>query len=311
MDIPVEHAVDDQGRKLGYALCHPIKNLGEDLAKIKPSLFSVDRELTFAWKNAVEEAIGDILPSRITNRSLEWHITPSSKIVALMGMENMMCSMALEPERMHALYAFLKNDLIAFFRWLETERLLTLNNENNYVGAGSYGFTTELPGEDSVKDGKILTRHLWANLNSQETLNISPDMFQEMVFPYYKELAGEFGLTYYGCCEPVHALWDKCISRLPGLRKVSVSPWCDEKFMGQVLSKEKIIYSRKPSPNFIGLGTHLNETAFSEHIEKTLRAAENCHLEFIFRDIYTLNGDRSKPGRAVKITRDLIDKNWN
>ena len=61
-----------------------------------------------------------------------------------------------------------------------------------------------------------------------------------------------------------------------------------------------MIYSRKPSPNFIGVG-NFDELAFTEQITKTLKAAKDCTVEFSFRDIYTLNGDIKKPGKAVKI----------
>ena len=80
--------------------------------------------------------------------------------------------------------------------------------------------------------------------------------------------------------------------------------------MGEALRGSGVIYSRKPSPNFIGVGAELDEEGFAAHISKTLTAARGCSAEIIFRDIYTLTGDRSKPGRAVQITRDLIDKLW-
>ena len=146
-------------------------------------------------------------------------------------------------------------------------------------------------------------------MNSQETVGISPQMFREFIYPYYRELAQEFGLVYYGCCEPVHDIWDDCISRLPNLRKVSVSAWCDEKAMGERLGGSGVIYSRKPRPNYIGVGV-LDEAAFADHILQTLRSAKGCQLEILFRDIYSLDGDVSKPGRAVSIVRKLIDTYW-
>jgi hypothetical protein len=118
-----------------------------------------------------------------------------------------------------------------------------------------------------------------------------------------------YGLMYYGCCEPVHAIWEHGLASLPHLRKVSISPWCDEQAMGERLRKAPVIYSRKPRPNYVGVGT-LDEPAFTEHIAQTLRAAKGCHLEIIFRDIYTFDGDPTKPGRAVKIARRLIDSMW-
>jgi hypothetical protein len=135
-------------------------------------------------------------------------------------------------------------------------------------------------------------------------------MFEEFIFPSCLEIAKRFGLVYYGCCESVHAVWDRCLSRLPGLRKVSVSAWCDEEFMGRALAGSKVIYSRKPSPNFLGVGKEFDEIGFTQHLERSLAAAQGCTLEMIFRDVYTLSEDLTKPGRAVRIARDLIDKNW-
>ena len=187
---------------------------------------------------------------------------------------------------------------------------LTLNNANHFAGAGSYGFTDELPSEDHTPTGQITTKDLWLNINSQETVSVSQRMYREFILPYYADLAKEFGLVYYGCCEPVHDIWDCCVSQLPHLRKVSISAWCDEDRMGEALRGSRVIYSRKPSPNFIGVGTEFDEEGFVEHIRKTLQAARGCSLEFIFRDVYTVSGDRRKPGHAVAITRRMIDEMW-
>lgn len=305
MDFQTTYAQDDTGQKLGYAVEHPIRDLEEDFPKLKPSSYWVDKDKTLAWNAFTEEVIGDILPVVIRNNSLNWFVTPSEKIVKLMGLEDMMYAMADSPETMCELYKFIKDDILRFIRWQEREGLLAPNSGNDYAGAGSYGFTTEL----SPHEGKVNPGDIWLNLNSQETVGISPEMYGEFVAPSYHDLAEVFGLVYYGCCEPVHNIW-QYVSKYPNLRKVSVSPWCDEEIMGGYLRNGRIIYSRKPSPNFVGVGRQLDEDAFSEHITQTLRAANNCRLEFIFRDIYTLSGDISKPGRAVQITRELVEKFW-
>ena len=90
-------------------------------------------------------------------------------------------------------------------------------------------------GGGCARTGQITTNDLWLNINSQETVSISPRMYREFILPYYADLAKEFGLVYYGCCEPVHAIWDCCVSQLPHLRKVSISAWCDEERMGEAL----------------------------------------------------------------------------
>lgn len=306
LQIPLEYGDDGEGGHLGYRWEHPIRDLSQDLHLLQPARYWVDREGTLAMKAFVEETVGDILPVVIENTSFGWHAAPSAKVVQLMGMERMLLAMIDEPEAMHALYAYLRNNILAYARWQEGEGLLTLNNCNHFVGAGSYGFTRELPRPGKVEMERIQTRDLWLNMNSQETVGISPRMYRELVFPTYRDIAQEFGLLYYGCCEPVHAIWESSISKLPNLRKVSISPWCDQNFMGEVLRGSSVIYSRKPSPNFIGVGGTFDAGAFRTHIQTTLNAAKGCTLEFIYRDVYTLSGDLSKPGQAVEIMRQCI-----
>jgi len=303
-------AADSAGRKIGFSQQHPIADLETDLPKLHHLPFAVDRSGTAAWRAVVEETIGDILPTRIDNASLRWHTSPSQRIVELMGLENMMIAMAEDPDGMRALYRFITDDMEAFLHWQEAEGLLVPNNGNDYAGAGSFGFTEKLPTEQGRQSGKLTTKDLWGNMNSQETVGISPSMFEAVVFPSYLRLAENFGMVYFGCCEPVHAIWDNCLSKLPNLRKVSVSAWCDEEMMGERLRGSEVIYSRKPSPNFIGVGEKLDEEAFRAHIARTLTAARGCTLEIIFRDIYTVTGNQGKPKQAVKIVRELIDAMW-
>ena len=311
LNIKIEHAADSSGRSLGYKWEHPIHDLKEDFHLLRPSVYWVDRERTQALKTFAEEILGDIMPVRVKNTSLHWFINPTARVVSLMGMEKMMYSMVDYPEEMHTLMDFIRDDMLAYAKWQEREGLLTLNNGNDYMGSGSYCFTNELPRKDWKPGDPVTCKDIWMHANSQESVGISPDMFGEFFFPCYEALTREFGLLYYGCCEPVHEVWGPYISKLANLRKVSVSPWCDEEYMGEALRGSSVIYSRKPSPNFIGVGTEFDAEGFEKYIAKTLKAARGCHLEFIFRDIYTVSGDRTKPRRAVKIVREQIERNWN
>jgi len=304
MDFHVERGTDDKGRQLGFHAETPIKDLAADLPKLKHSVYSVDRAGTMAHKAAAEEILGDILKVTLINQTLVWYAAPSYRIVQLMGMEAMLMAMMDQGDEIKRLYQFIADDMKQFMQWQEREGLLTPNNGNHYAGAGSYGFSREL-----TPNGKVQLKDMWLNMNSQETVGVSPDMFEEFAFPSYLELSKLGGLTYYGCCEPVHGIWERCISKLHNLRKVSVSPWCNEPAMGEFLKAAPVIYSRKPSPNYLAVG-NLDEAAFSDHIEMTLRSAKGCHLEFIFRDVYALDGDTTKPARAMQIVRKLIDKMW-
>lgn len=299
-----EYARDKEGRSIGFKDIHPIQDLEEDLPKLKNSVCRYDRESTGAYRQFVLDTIGDLMPVVETNRSLDWYFGISQHIIELMGMEALMYAMIDVPEAVIDLYNFIADDILKVIHWQEENGALRLNTGNNYAGSGSYGFTDELPKGDPVRPSMM-----WGNLNSQETVSISPAMYHEFVFPAYVKVAKEFGLTYYGCCEPVHTIWDD-VRTLPNLRKVSVSPWCDENFMGEALRGGKVIYSRKPSPNYIGVGVQLDEEAYTNHIRETLRCAKGCELEIIHRDIYTLSGNTAKAGQAVKIIRREIDRLW-
>jgi len=309
LEIKRKAGVDAEGRQLGYAEEHPFKDLPNDLKTLQPSTFSVNREGTLARKAELEEIFGDILPVRLKNTSMQWHCTPTAKMITLMGMEQMLYNLMDYPDEMRQLNEFLVDDVLNFVRWQEREGLLVLNNDEDYVGSGSFGFTDELPTEVSRKSGRVTLKDLWINMNSQETVGVSPDMFKEFFYPGFERVAKEYGLVYYGCCEPVHDIWDVCLRNLPNLRKVSISAWCDEKFMGERLRGDRVIYSRKPSPNFVGVGK-FDPAAYRAHIRATLEAARGCVVELIHRDVYALDGDRTKPGQAVRICRELIDECW-
>jgi hypothetical protein len=303
-DFQFNTAKDANGRALGYAqVGHPVADIARDLPNMPRSSFTVDRAGTQAKVKTAEDLIGDILPVRLKNNSLTWALSLSRYAIILMGDEGLMMAMAEDPDGVRRVYGRIRDDLLAYLDWQEREHLLTLNNGNDYVGAGTYGFSRELPQPGMGEHVRL--RDMWCNVNSQETVCISPDMYADLVFPAYVSFAERFGLAYYGCCEPVHDLWERCVSKLPHLRKVSISAWCDEERMGEYLRGGKVIYSRKPSPNYIGIGA-FDEKAFRLHILKTLKAAKNCPLEFIFRDIYTLKGDHGRAGRAVAIVRECI-----
>ena len=105
-------------------------------------------------------------------------------------------------------------------------------------------------------------------------MGISPNMFHESCFPYYRDVCGPVGLLYYGCCEPAHPFWDD-IRQLPHLKKVSISRWCDQAFMGEALRGTDIVFSRKPDLNYLSVDVKLDEGAWVAQIRETLGATRD------------------------------------
>ena len=309
MDHIIHRAIDSNGRNLGYGFEHPMVNLKNDFHMLSNSVYSYNYEKTKKYVDFMQDILGDILKVEIVNNSILWIMTFTARVVNLLGLERLMYSMIDYPEETHKLFEFMLMDTFEYMNWQEKNNLLVLDNNNTRSGPGTYGFTSDLPKDEYHKTGRITTKDVWGCMNSQESVGLSPEMYEEFVFPIYRKAAERFGLIYYGCCEPVHQIWESCLSKINNLRKISISPWCDEEYMGEALRGSNVIYSRKPSPNFLGLGS-LDEDAFTAHIRKTLKAGRGCSMEIIFRDVYKLDGDKKKIGRAINITRNLIEKYW-
>ena len=190
-------------------------------------------------------------------------------------------------------------------RWAEAENLLRPNNGNQDSFGSSFNFTTKLPAS-GCNGGPARLSDMWGASNSQETVGVSPKMFHEFCFPYYRDVCQPLGLLYYGCCEPAHPFWED-LGKLPHLKKISISRWCDEKLMGEALKGTDIVFSRKPDPNFLAVPAKLDEEAWAAHIQETLAATHGVFVEFIIRDVYTVHGDLNNPRRAVEIARHEID----
>lgn len=307
--IKIDHTTDENGKEsVGHHFESIVGDLEEDWEKLKPTDFGVDLETTEKKKAAVEEAIGDILPVRMQMDCL--YSVPTQMIVHFMSMENMMFNMYDYPELFKEMMERVADDTLAYYKLLEEKRLILPTTGFESVGQGTWSFTCELPGMEEWEKRPFTPKDVWGFMDSQETVGISPDMYEEFIFPCYKKISESFGLLSYGCCEPVNPIWDRCISKLKNLRKVSISPWCDEEFMGERLRGSRVIYHRKPSPNFLGVGSSLDEPAFRAHIQKSLRAARGCEMEITQRDVYTINHDIGKAKRYVEIIREEIEKHW-
>jgi hypothetical protein len=107
----------------------------------------------------------------------------------------------------------------------------------------------------------------------------------------------------FGCCEPVHNLMG-CLQRLNGLRKVSVTPWCDIRKLADVCRTD-VIWSRKPVPLKL-CGERFDPEELRAHLRETLEVGGDHFVEFVFRDTNLLTGamvDRVR--QACAIVREL------
>jgi len=307
VEIKYERVKDAEGYETGYHWDPPIKDLRDGLGGVRPARFGVNRGETLEQKAFLEEHFGDILPVRVRGDAFG-NGSLTGAVVRLLTMEKFFMAMYDCPDKLHELMAMLRDNARRMALWAEAEGLTTLNNENQYSCWSSFNFNTKLPRVSP--DGKARLSDMWLRLDSQETVGVSPELFHEFCFPYYADLAAMYGFVYWGCCEPADSIWEMSLSKLPHLRKVSISRWANEDYMAESLAGRDIIYSRKPDPNLFSLHYDLDENAWRTHIRATLEAASkrNLPLEFIVRDVYTMKGNLMKTRRAVELANAEIDR---
>lgn len=303
-NIPIKK--HDANDSIGHQFVSAVEDLEEDYEKLAETDFGVDMESTMRKKDVCEDTFGDILPVKIKMDGL--YSVPTQMIVHFMKMENMMYNIYDYPELFKEMMDRVAEDTLAYYRMLEDKKLILPTVSGEELGQGTWCYNHELADEAEAKRRPLTTKDVWGFMDSQETVGLSPQMYEEFIFPCYKKIAEQYGLLSYGCCEPVDPIWENCISKLSNLRKVSISPWCNEEYMGEQLQNRSVIFHRKPSPNYLGVGTALDEDAVRKSLRKTLNAAKGCKLEITQRDVYTINHDISKAKRYVDIMKEEIEK---
>jgi len=281
----------------------PIKDLEQGLKDIKPRQFSVDKARAYAELEIAKKVFAGILDARIRDTHY-WTMGLTQECIRLIGLEELMLYMYDQPDNLKAFMAFMRDDHLRYLQWLEENGLLCLNNEDDYLGSGGFGYTRELPGADYRSGMRVNPRHLWVLSESQETVGVSPEMFNEFILEYQAAITDRFGLVYYGCCEGLHQRIDMIMKRIKNLRHVSVSPWCDQAIIAEKLGKN-YVFARKPNPATICVS--FDEEAIRKDIRDTLAVTRGLQVQFIMKDTHTVQNDMKRIPRWVQIVREEIN----
>jgi len=290
---PVYHKTEAAG---SYVWEAPIADYKTDLKRLHPPRFEIDWETTRGTLQIAEDVFGGLLTVR-QKGIWWWSLGLTWPAATFRGLSNIMIDFVDHPEELKELLSSISRGYLEKLDYLEANGLLALNNDGTYVGSGGYGFTDELPAKDFSASGKVRCRDLWGFTESQETVNGSPAMYEEFVFPFEKPIMERFGLTCYGCCEPLHGRW-KTVSRHHGLRRVSCSPWADLEKMADHL-EDKFVLSLKPNPAALAV-PEIDEQAIRSQLRKALDTTRGCVVELIMKDNHTIG---NRPENVVKWCR--------
>lgn len=284
-----------------YSWVPPLKNL-EDMDKLKFREIIIDRKKTEENLELANELFGDILKVRLRG-GFWWSLGMTWDLILLRGLDQVMFDIYDNPEWLHRLMSFLRDDNLRKIEYLEQNGLLCLNNEGDYVGSGGLGYTRELPKEGY--DGRVRLRDMWGFGESQEFVGVGAEKFREFVLQYQIPILSKFGLNCYGCCEPLDKKFG-LVKQIPNLRRVSISSWSDLELSAGEL-KDKYIFSWKPNPADMAT-IMFDEDRIRKGIRNMLEITKGCVVEIIMKDTHTVNGDVSRFDKWTKIAQEEVAK---
>ena len=272
----------------------------DDLAKIRMPQITYDEAATETNYERMVSILGDILAVEKRGPSHFW-FAPWDELIRWYTITAAMEDMILRPDLVHKAIDRLVRAYLCRLDQYEELDLLSAHD-----GAGTFA-TDELP-RPGYDPAHIRAGDLWGVGAAQIFSDVSPQMHWEFALQYEIRWFVRFGLNYYGCCEPLHRKTD-VVSRIPNLRKISMSPWVDVDEGAEQIGN-RYVFSHKPNPAILAAESWDPEVVrrdLTETLTKT--QARGCVVEIMMKDISTV---RYQPQRlwewariAAEVTPDF------
>jgi hypothetical protein len=253
----------------------------EDLAKLRTPVITYDKEETMRRFNQVGEILGDILPVRLSGVGY-FAFGPWDEVSRYRGVTNLLMDLVERPEFMHRIMRKLTDISLSYLDQLED---LDLLDNNAYSLHCTPIHTDDLPGK-GFNGEKVTRKDIWGRGVAQIFGSVSKQMHDEFDITYMIEVLGRCGLVYYGCCEPLDRKID-IVSKIPNLRKISITPWADVNVAAEAIG-DRYVISSKPNPSSVAVPV-LDKDNLRKEIGTILDACRrnNCSCDIVLKDIST------------------------
>jgi hypothetical protein len=273
----------------------------EDIEKIQMARVTRDDATTEAHFQAMTELFSSIIPVRKTGIKHIWY-TPWDYLVTVWGVEQALTDLVLRPDMVHAAVDRVVASCMCELDQFVELGLLDNGNDNTRIGSGGYGYSSELP-PMSFEAKKVNTEDVWGCSNAQIFSAVSPEMLWEFAIEHDLPYLKRWGLTYYGCCEPLDRKVD-VLRRIPNLRKISMSPFADMGRGAQSVGTDYAL-SHKPSPALLAVESWSVDHARAA-LRDALEASRGCHVEVILKDISTVRYEPRRIWEWGEMATELV-----
>ncbi len=263
-----------------WAFDPPIKSEA-DLDRLTMPQWRHDEAKTQQRLEQADDLLGDILPVRLMARC-PLGASLGSTASQLIGLDALMLNVALQPDMMHRLMAFLRDGVLSTIDQIEAMGVLTENNDEQIHFSESLKTS---PAHEPVRFGD-----LWIWTESQAFQLIGPDMWREFLLDYQMPILKRYRYVSYGCCEDLTHKLDRVLS-IPNLRIFVNSPWTDLAAAAEKCRGRACIAWRQKATDVIFAD---DLRAVRAHLEEGLRQTRGCNRVIVLQEVMTTNGN---PGR--------------
>lgn len=259
----------------------------EDLEKLKTPVISHDEAETRRRLEFAHEVFGGILDLQ------PWGMNPSASlwdpISTWMSVEGALWALADRPDFVHRLVGRMTEGHLAMLDQLEEQGLLC-GPQSLIHCSGAWVDELPAPGYDPQRPR---CSDIWVMGLAQMFSTVSPAMFREFEVDYVSRICERYGLTYYGCCDPLSQKMAE-VRMIPNVRKISMSAWTDQELGASEIGSD-YVFSRKPTPASLATDS-FDAEAVRADLAATREICERhgCPLEFILKDISTIRYDPSR-----------------
>ncbi|MDD3243397.1 MAG: hypothetical protein PHD32_06725 [Eubacteriales bacterium] len=250
----------------------------EDLEKLHEPVITYDREATLARADKIADALGDILPVRLmghNNSVVTW-----DDISRYRGVEALLYDLVDRPEFTHRMVRRLTDIRLSIISQMEEQGLF--EREPLLIHC-TPALCDDLPGS-SYDGGTVRRENIWGRGAAQIFSSVGKAMHDEFDIEYMREIFQNFGLVYYGCCEPLDRKMD-IVERIPHLRKVSITPWANVDVAAEAIGGRYVL-SSKPNPASVAVA-HLDEQTLRAELGRIFAAVKRngCSCDMVLKDI--------------------------
>lgn len=284
-----------------FKVDYPLTSL-EDISKLRPPFHEIDEPATALAVRRLQDAIGDLITVNVDRGPAYrmWTGDLSTDLGYLRGIEHFMLDMMDDPDRLHALMAFLRDGVLRTHEQAERAGDWGLCAHQNQAMA----YAEELPDPAANTNG-IPRRQLWYYMAGQEFTAVSPAMHEEFLLRYQLAILQHFGLIAYGCCEDLTHKIDM-LRAIPNLRRIAVSPFANVRRCAEQIGTDYVI-SYRPSPaDMVGYG--FDEGRIRRILTADLEACRSCHVDITLKDVETVQGDPDRVRNWVRLARQIIEE---